>query len=171
MASRPRQPGAADYDYLIKLLLIGDSGALFFEGLCARERKGASLSQRVASFPARWPARAASPVLLLDRASACPLSLLLRARALSRNAREPPFFRASRRGARARRSPIALASQPAPLFSLSSSSSLLSTRPKNTGVGKSCLLLRFAEDSFTPSFITTIGCVQSLASFRSAPRP
>ena len=26
-----------------------------------------------------------------------------------------------------------------------------------TGVGKSCLLLRFAEDSFTPSFITTIG--------------
>lgn len=27
----------------------------------------------------------------------------------------------------------------------------------DTGVGKSCLLLRFAEDSFTPSFITTIG--------------
>jgi Ras-related protein Rab-8A len=26
-----------------------------------------------------------------------------------------------------------------------------------TGVGKSCLLLRFADDSFTPSFITTIG--------------
>ena len=26
------------------------------------------------------------------------------------------------------------------------------------GVGKSCLLLRFAEDSFTTSFITTIGC-------------
>lgn len=26
------------------------------------------------------------------------------------------------------------------------------------GVGKSCLLLRFAEDSFTSSFITTIGC-------------
>jgi hypothetical protein len=25
------------------------------------------------------------------------------------------------------------------------------------GVGKSCLLLRFSEDSFTPSFITTIG--------------
>ncbi len=25
------------------------------------------------------------------------------------------------------------------------------------GVGKSCLLLRFAEDSFTSSFITTIG--------------
>jgi len=25
------------------------------------------------------------------------------------------------------------------------------------GVGKSCLLLRFAEDSYTPSFITTIG--------------
>lgn len=28
-----------------------------------------------------------------------------------------------------------------------------------TGVGKSCLLLRFSEDSFTSSFITTIGCV------------
>ncbi|KAH3756492.1 Rab GTPase [Pelomyxa schiedti] len=27
----------------------------------------------------------------------------------------------------------------------------------DSGVGKSCLLLRFAEDSFTPSFITTIG--------------
>lgn len=26
-----------------------------------------------------------------------------------------------------------------------------------TGVGKSCLLLRFCEDQFTPSFITTIG--------------
>ena len=26
------------------------------------------------------------------------------------------------------------------------------------GVGKSCLLLRFSEDSFTSSFITTIGC-------------
>ena len=25
------------------------------------------------------------------------------------------------------------------------------------GVGKSCLLLRFCDDSFTPSFITTIG--------------
>ena len=29
------------------------------------------------------------------------------------------------------------------------------------GVGKSCLLLRFSEDSFTSSFITTIGCVTS----------
>jgi hypothetical protein len=27
----------------------------------------------------------------------------------------------------------------------------------HAGVGKSCLLLRFSEDSFTPSFITTIG--------------
>jgi Ras-related protein Rab-8A len=27
----------------------------------------------------------------------------------------------------------------------------------SSGVGKSCLLLRFAEDSYTPSFITTIG--------------
>jgi Ras-related protein Rab-8A len=26
-----------------------------------------------------------------------------------------------------------------------------------SGVGKSCLLLRFSDDSFTPSFITTIG--------------
>ena len=26
-----------------------------------------------------------------------------------------------------------------------------------TGVGKSCLLLRFSEDSFQTSFITTIG--------------
>jgi len=27
----------------------------------------------------------------------------------------------------------------------------------DAGVGKSCLLLRFSEDQFTPSFITTIG--------------
>lgn len=27
----------------------------------------------------------------------------------------------------------------------------------HAGVGKSCLLLRFSEDSFTSSFITTIG--------------
>jgi hypothetical protein len=27
----------------------------------------------------------------------------------------------------------------------------------STGVGKSCLLLRFSDDSFTSSFITTIG--------------
>ena len=27
----------------------------------------------------------------------------------------------------------------------------------DVGVGKSCLLLRFSEDQFTPSFITTIG--------------
>jgi GTPase SAR1 family protein len=26
-----------------------------------------------------------------------------------------------------------------------------------SGVGKSCLLLRFCDDSWTPSFITTIG--------------
>lgn len=30
-------------------------------------------------------------------------------------------------------------------------------RRPTAGVGKSCLLLRFAEDSFTSSFITTIG--------------
>lgn len=33
----------------------------------------------------------------------------------------------------------------------------LSFYKKKKGVGKSCLLLRFSDDSFTPSFITTIG--------------
>lgn len=33
------------------------------------------------------------------------------------------------------------------------------------GVGKSCLLLRFCEDSWTPSFITTIGMFFSFAPF------
>ena len=33
----------------------------------------------------------------------------------------------------------------------------LPPRNLHAGVGKSCLLLRFAEDAFTPSFITTIG--------------
>lgn len=27
-----------------------------------------------------------------------------------------------------------------------------------SGVGKSCILLRFSDDSFQSSFITTIGC-------------
>ena len=27
----------------------------------------------------------------------------------------------------------------------------------DSGVGKSCLLLRFCDDAFTPSFITTVG--------------
>lgn len=31
------------------------------------------------------------------------------------------------------------------------------TQTNFVGVGKSCLLLRFSDDSFTPSFITTIG--------------
>ncbi|KAH6571010.1 hypothetical protein BSLG_007215 [Batrachochytrium salamandrivorans] len=35
--------------------------------------------------------------------------------------------------------------------------SLLGIRSHSIGVGKSCLLLRFSDDSFTPSFITTIG--------------
>lgn len=36
------------------------------------------------------------------------------------------------------------------------------------GVGKSCLLLRFTDDSFTTSFITTIGCV-TISYFSSHP--
>jgi hypothetical protein len=36
--------------------------------------------------------------------------------------------------------------------------SLFPTKP-NTGVGKSCLLLRYSDDTFTQSFITTIGYV------------
>ena len=46
----------------------------------------------------------------------------------------------------------------------------LGRRP--AGVGKSCLLLRFSEDSFTSSFITTIGCAACLSSpGRSDPSP
>ncbi|ONM27533.1 ras related protein8B1 [Zea mays] len=33
----------------------------------------------------------------------------------------------------------------------------------DSGVGKSCLLLRFSDDTFTTSFITTIGYVVSTA--------
>ncbi|KAI9601909.1 hypothetical protein KEM48_001197 [Puccinia striiformis f. sp. tritici PST-130] len=31
----------------------------------------------------------------------------------------------------------------------------------DSGVGKSCLLLRFCDDAYTPSFITTIGIVDT----------
>lgn len=43
--------------------------------------------------------------------------------------------------------------------------------PLPAGVGKSCLLLRFAEDSFTSSFITTIGWVARGSAGYSRPRP
>ncbi len=45
---------------------------------------------------------------------------------------------------------------PAPAIALSPRLLTVPT-PVHAGVGKSCLLLRFAEDSFTSSFITTIG--------------
>ena len=87
-----------DYDYLIKLLLIGDSGA------CGRG-------------PARKPT---------------------------------PAPRRKRKGGGPR--------QPA------------ERHPPRAGVGKSCLLLRFSEDSFTSSFITTIGWVPP-ARTHSPPSP
>lgn len=34
---------------------------------------------------------------------------------------------------------------------------ILTLSPLHSGVGKSCLLLRFCDDAWTPSFITTIG--------------
>lgn len=36
------------------------------------------------------------------------------------------------------------------------------------GVGKSCVLLRYSDDSFTTSFITTIGCVSCACWTRAA---
>jgi hypothetical protein len=40
-----------------------------------------------------------------------------------------------------------------------------------TGVGKSCLLLRFCDDAWTPSFITTIGTsVWGMPALRSSDR-
>src|SRR5689334_21885825 len=35
----------------------------------------------------------------------------------------------------------------------------------DSGVGKSCILLRFSDDSFTTSFITTIGSNELVAGF------
>jgi len=42
---------------------------------------------------------------------------------------------------------------------------------RRAGVGKSCLLLRFSEDSFTSSFITTIGCARRGGARRAVRRP
>ena len=92
MASQPR---AKDYDHLVKLLLIGDSGER------RDERKRKEEAREKTQF----------------------------------------FFKCSRS--------LNLATQ----FQ-SKTSSLLSLQK---GVGKSCLLLRFSDDSFTSSFITTIG--------------
>jgi hypothetical protein len=66
-------------------------------------------------------------------------------------------------GERARMRGRGRASMPAPAprrrrrFFLAALTHTPKTQP---GVGKSCLLLRFAEDQFTSSFITTIGCVR-----------
>ena len=86
--------GSQQYDHLIKLLLIGDSGT----------------SPVCSSFTSRADPRTPS------RASAPPVT--------SKNV---PSLRD------------------------------LSSPPPSPGVGKSCLLLRFSEDQFTSSFITTIG--------------
>ena len=75
-----------DYDYLIKLLLIGDSG---------------------------------KPTAILSGQSPLPAGLAQRVRGACQNS--------------------------------------LVIDPVFVGVGKSCLLLRFSEDSFTSSFLTTIG--------------
>ena len=50
---------------------------------------------------------------------------------------------------------LTLACPPVPASRLRSPSP--SRPPASPGVGKSCLLLRFSDDSFTTSFITTIG--------------
>ncbi len=63
-------------------------------------------------------------------------------------------MRPSRRGARAARFPWLSPSAP-PSLPLSSLFKLVLIG--DTGVGKSCLLLRFADDEFTESFISTIG--------------
>ena len=90
MASQPR---AKDYDHLVKLLLIGDSGKNE-----NREKRGSE----------DYPKKNSFLFQMLD---------------LNR-----------------------LQSKTSPhLFS------------KKKGVGKSCLLLRFSDDSFTSSYITTIG--------------
>lgn len=83
-----------DYDYLIKLLLIGDSGE-FCGSSC-------NLTETSLEGKAKLPKR---------------------------------FFSHERKGC------------------------IRNVCIQFAGVGKSCLLLRFAEDSFTSSFITTIGCV------------
>ena len=88
------------YDHLLKLLLIGDSGA------CGRRRR-----RRRAWTTTSAPGGACSTTTLLTDVRA--LCHAARARA--------------------------------------------------TGVGKSCLLLRFSDDQFTTSFITTIGCVRAFA--------
>lgn len=96
-SSRQRQ----DYDYLIKLLLIGDSG----ESVLAVAQQQVRRSG--------WLRHGDLPLTVLPCALMCCAVWCV---------------------------PLLLA-----------------------GVGKSCILLRFSEDSFTPSFITTIGCVTAAA--------
>ena len=45
----------------------------------------------------------------------------------------------------------------------------LHSRP--AGVGKTCILLRFAEGGFNVSFMSTVGCVAALRRTRALSRP
>ena len=96
-----------NYDYLIKLLLIGDSG------------KHPPL---IPPFPTSWQSRFAICFPPPTAPSAVP--------------------------------PTQPETVPACWYQPANSILILVV---GVGVGKSCLLLRFSEDQFTPSFITTIG--------------
>lgn len=156
--------GRANYDHLIKLLLIGDSGAPLNGGPTYPapahlpvhpSRVGAGQGFHwlqplhvTGPRPSHAPLRALRGCALL-----CPVHLPAGGRASVHGGAEirsvgercrrraPGGGEEGRRGTRGR----------------CARQELTAGHGINAGVGKSCLLLRFSDDSFTTSFITTIG--------------
>jgi hypothetical protein len=148
---------AADHDYLVKLLLIGDSGAnrpqgFRFQRWGERESSRASPQHRPREDGRTHPPDTSRSNLaaVLGSVSGFPQAVATHA------ARQ-----AVRRRCAVAETTISTSAVLLPLTPVTAAPKLtrLPSPPcaSAAGVGKSCLLLRYSDDSFTTSFITTIG--------------
>jgi hypothetical protein len=127
------------YDHLIKLLLIGDSGARSTRPISTNPYS-TTLQYASLEHPKHLPFHVSTHDFPGHKCQAVPSAV---SAFLSAPPPAPPPPQ------------LTLACPPVPASRLRSPSP--SRPPASPGVGKSCLLLRFSDDSFTTSFITTIG--------------
>ncbi|KAJ3337305.1 GTP-binding protein [Gonapodya sp. JEL0774] len=129
---------SASYDYLIKLLLIGDSGASI---LCCEQSPNDWV---VTDLEAPKTRPMVGTEMAMDGQNA--------------HSRCTPVRVGLRRRDSMWKQEEEVASHPQlRIEDRTPLETLLRMNSDECSVGKSCLLLRFSDDSFTPSFITTIG--------------